>query len=143
MTDNTQIPSNTSDPTLVLLVALINKADLEMGLTVSSNGVVLSGQAISYAKYNREMAEQMRGAAGNADLASTFAEIYETREREAQEQAATDPEEDPALLPNYLHLRLRVLPQTLLPIEAGGNSDCLLWRCSLTSVDGYALGVRS
>ena len=115
---------------LAALVRLANESDMELGVTLSTGGVLVSGVLVSGRRYFAHMREAFR----------TFTISEEPSGSEAAEaifrQAGA---EDSAPPLRHLHLRgarFFAPGQVAIPAEPG-----MWWRGRLDAVDGWGLGL--
>jgi len=118
------------DPMLLSFVNIANTTSLEIGVTLSVNGTVVSGNLISYTSYLKLLAEEFKGKGNVADVFSqSFIDTATQAERVLNEME--DDEIKPA---NYLHLKEAT-------IFNGQQTKIGLWRCSISSVNGFTFGI--
>lgn len=112
-------------------VGVAGQANLEVGITLSVRGHLVSGLLISPQAYFALLAEQFAQPfedAGSSDAASIRALIRGFDESPGRE-------EDPAA--QYLHVRdAKVYTGSEQPVSSGG----MLWRGKVAAVDGFSLG---
>lgn len=112
-------------------VRVAGQANLEVGITLSVRGQLVSGLLISPQAYFEQLAEQF--AQPFADAGSTDADSIRALVRGFDEPAGR--EEDPAA--QYIHVRdARVYTSSQGPISPDG----MLWRGKVAAVDGFSLG---
>jgi hypothetical protein len=126
------------DNILAMIVHVANTSDVEIGITLHVNGLIVSGRLISGATYWAECAQDLReGGQGPADLVEAMARSM-TQVADRYRDAYTDTEaivEDPSITA-FLHLRNA---HTLTP-QGPTPTDGALWRGRLASVDGVSFG---
>lgn len=120
------------------LVSIVNNSGIEFGVTLSVEGMVLSGTLVSGKKYFEIFAEQFANAyPGKAD---TKEEIREALAKNAE--LYTEREEDESRPPpQFIHLedcRHFSTSGHVLP----GNQG-FLWRGRINAVSGFSLGSLS
>jgi hypothetical protein len=112
-------------------VRVASQANLEVGITLSVRGHLVSGLLISPQAYFTLLAEQFAkpfADAGSSDADSIRALVLGFDE-------APSKEEDPAA--QYIHVRdARVYTGHQGPVSADG----MLWRGKVAAVDGFSLG---
>ena len=112
-------------------VRVASQANLEVGITLSVRGHLVSGLLISPQTYFHLLAEQF--AKPFADAGSSDAESIRALVRGFDE--STGKEEDPAA--QYIHVRdARVYTGHQGPVSPDG----MLWRGKVAAVDGFSLG---
>lgn len=130
------------DRTLNVLL-LAAERDMQMALTVSAGGGVVSGTLISTSEYYRTLADQFASAEGGTDMDELFAEAFRgiiDDARRASKAALgewADPAgREPAL--EYLHMTdaRYISGSAFLPHGRQG----VLWRCRAADVSGWSLG---
>jgi hypothetical protein len=130
------------DRTLNVLL-LAAERDMEMAVTVSVGGGVVSGTLISTGAYYRTLADQFASAEGGTDMDELFAEAFRgiiDDARRASKAAlgewADASRPDPEV--EYLHLTdaRYVSGSGFLPHGRQG----VLWRCRAADVRGWSLG---
>lgn len=116
------------------LVSMVNRAPIEMGISLVANGALVSGTLISGKQYFETFAREISQAWPGDDEAkesirSAFAsnaEMYEA-----------DTEEENLPLPQYIHLKNATVRTPNGPIPAQGG---MLWRGKLNAISGFSLG---
>lgn len=133
VTENSLAP--TQDFALEALVGAINAlGGAEVGITLHSSGLIVSGMLISGRSYFEKLIENLEsspdtGAHAFAQLFSPFQDMYANNE-------VTDAQKGAALLPTgYIHLRDA---RTFSP--TGQSLPGTLWRARLTEITGWSLG---
>lgn len=123
--DMNQRLSEGNDLTLLMLVALANKADVAISVTLLVGGAVVTGDLISHQSWQARQAEGIRGSRGEAPP--------EIREAIADSLFGA-PAPDKLTLPRFVHLQEA-------RITAGSETaERPTWRGWLSSVDGWSLG---
>ena len=150
--DETEETSHSSDvPPMIdfllrALVDLANKTGMEIGMTLSVGGVLVSGNLASGKTYFKEIAAETLQATGDAkdsginqSLSDYFANwgklIYEQPENEDQSN------DEAMSQPNYIHLRNAKFVHNSgksMPSNRG-----IWWRGRLSAIDGFSLGIIS
>ena len=130
------------DRTLNVLL-LAAERDMQMALTVSAGGGVVSGTLISTSTYYRTLADQFASAEGGTDMDELFAEAFRgiiDDARRASKAAlgewADGSGREPAL--EFLHMTdaRYVSGSAFLPHGRQG----VLWRCRAADVSSWSLG---
>ena len=112
-------------------VRMASQANLEVGITLSVRGHLVSGLLISPQVYFTLLAEQF--AKPFADAGSSDAESIRALVRGFDESPVKEP--DPA--EQYIHVRdARVYAGHQAPVSSAG----MLWRGKVAAVDGFSLG---
>jgi hypothetical protein len=123
------------------LLGLFNRLKLEMGISITVGGVLISGTVIDGATYFKEVAKGFASGRSNIprvnEFFAKFAEDYSTIYDATEEEKADLFSAHPA---NYIHLKDAKFftPGGVLP----GNQG-LLWRGRLAAVEGFTFGVLS
>lgn len=120
------------------LVALANETGLEIGITLTVGGGVVSGTLISGKKYFEKFAKEFSAAwpgEGKQDIESSFSKfgaIYDKSESEQDKPANPSPQ--------YIHLAdARVFHgREMLPSSVG-----VMWRGKINAISGFSLGSLS
>lgn len=132
-----------ADPTLDLLLRAAERG-LQVALTVSVDGTVVTGTLIGTATYHRALADQFMAPEGGTDMDEKFADDFRSVVDQAQREvrhmaeAPADATGLHATCACWLHLTdARVVSgAALLPHGRRG----LLWRCRVDAVGGWSLG---
>lgn len=112
-------------------VRVAGQSNLEVGITLSVRGHLVSGLLISPQAYFQRLAEQF--ARPFEDAGSTDAESIRALIRGFDESPGR--EQDPAA--QYIHVRdARVYTGSEQPVSPDG----MLWRGKVAAVDGFSLG---
>lgn len=112
-------------------------SDGEFGLTITSRGAVVSGLAISAAKWGNLLAQSLIDSGQDAlgEAMGTFLATNRSRQRSvALARVDRDLSE---IVPGYLHFR------SVTVFQGNQSLKLPLWRAQLESVDGWSLGVIS
>lgn len=116
------------DGVLLAFQELANSKTLEsMGVTVTVNGMVISGSVISHERYLEELFDTLRASGGGGGVTLADGLKLVTTPSVGAEQ-----EEE---LAQYLHLKDA---RVWMPSGPGPQA---LWRCKMTEIDGWMLGV--
>lgn len=135
-------PARSVDRTLNVIL-LAAERDMQMALTVSVAGGVVSGTLISTSAYYRTLADQFASAEGGTDMDELFAEAFRgiiddarRASKAAHDEWADGAGREPAL--EYLHMTdaRYVSGSAFLPHGRQG----VLWRCRAADVSGWSLG---
>jgi hypothetical protein len=130
--DKTQWQGRSTDWLLQWVVDFVSRTDLEIGITLTIGGNLVSGRLISHKKYFEVLSEDLSKAfeAVGSDSAKAIKDLFTSFV--PTEHAG---EEEPS--PQYLHLReSRVFTSSGGPISSVGA----LWRGKISSVDGIIFG---
>jgi hypothetical protein len=117
------------------LVHLTNTTDLEIGVTLHVNGLVITGKLISGATYWSLSARDLRErSVGSRDLVDAMAQSMENVAAEYRDTLAEESDSHP--MQGFVHLKdaRTVTPKGGIP-RAGA-----FWRGRLDSIDGFTLG---
>jgi hypothetical protein len=117
------------------LVHLINTTDIEIGVTLHVNGVVVTGKLVSGTTYWASSADYLReNTTGDPGLVEAMAKSMERVARDYDETRGEDTESD--TMAQFVHMRdaRSVTPKGGIP------RDGTFWRGRLASVDGFTLG---
>jgi hypothetical protein len=119
---------------LQTLVEIVNRTDIEMDVTLTIGGALVSGMMISGKSYYERLSSLVSKSIDNKDAIAFFKKILE--EHEAIYDGAT--EETPLFNVAYIHLKNVKFTGT------DGNSipdnDGTLWRGRISQVSGFNLG---
>ncbi len=121
------------DHILRVLVSVCNRGSLSFGITVAQGGLLISGNAVSVARFMHNMAAELeaKGGVDAAVLSDPLRYLALIAETPA-DPSSNDADDD---LPLFLHLEdARIL--------SGGAvvADGVRWRGRLADVDGWFLG---
>jgi hypothetical protein len=140
MTDE-QLPdaeeSTNIDPHLVFLVKLVNDFGIEISMTITVGGLLITGMLSSGQNYFRTFGEEF--AAGfPGDSGATFRELYSqmAESKYPLRKAKTENEETDSTHIIYLHMRnshILLANGTMIPTDGEGT----WWRGKLEAVDGF------
>lgn len=142
------------------LVEWANRFGVEMGITLNSGGMLVSGQTISGRNYFIELAKEFRGDSEEGSLVHTLGglveankQVYETHDltlkkdegaSKSDQGEAVESDDDIDSLPpppTYIHLRnARIYAPGQTPIP--GNRG-VLWRGRISEINGFSLGSLS
>jgi hypothetical protein len=129
---------NSHDWFLQTTITNVISLGVEVGVTLTVRGVIVSGMLIDGKKYFEELAETVRAASGQPeDIADTLAESWKqyTSIYEEPEDAPEDWQPAPV---GYIHLKnARFFAPGQDPFPA---HQSFLWRGKLSSVDSFFLG---
>lgn len=125
----TQLP----DHILRVLVSVCNRGSLSFGITVAQGGLLISGNAVSVARFMHNMAAELeaKGGVDSAVLSDPLRYLALLAETPTDSSDGTADDD----LPLFLHLedaRIRSGPAVL--------ADGVRWRGRLADVDGWFLG---
>lgn len=148
--DNPQNPAadEREDYLLRTFVRMVDLRGLEIGITLSVGGMLISGTLTSYSEYLKLVGEGMRGSP-NREVGGVMGEVFANlaesvqndlverrQEEERAESSGQELEHD--FKPPYIHLRdakFFLAADMGLPTQGGA-----LWRGKLASVDGFFFG---
>ncbi|WP_445154142.1 hypothetical protein ACTWLI_12505 [Arthrobacter sp. Hor0625] len=104
-----------------------------LGLTVTIDGVAISGIAISAKEWRRRMSELLEPA--GAAFASAFTEVAsDLADKKAEMLAAREAENRPAPAPRFIHMRDAYL------VSGNTHQKMPLWRGRLSKLSGWSIG---
>lgn len=127
-------PSEYAVPDIVLelLVTVVNKAEFDIGVTLTVGGLMVSGQLTGRDRYAKRVTQSLRTVTGSGKpIADAVAEGLFASSDEDDE---ADDEKPPPL---YIHLT-----DVSISSSAQGHVEFDAWRGKLASVDGWAFGAR-
>lgn len=125
----TQLP----DHILRVLVSVCNRGSLSFGITVAQGGLLISGSAVSVARFMHNMAAELE-AKGGVDAAVLSDPLrYLALLAETPSDPGTDESDDD--LPLFLHLE-----DARIRSGSAVVADGVRWRGRLADVDGWFLG---
>ncbi|MGA1813688.1 hypothetical protein VH571_15005 [Frondihabitans sp. 4ASC-45] len=111
--------------------------DGSIGLTVASNGVVVSGAAISRTAWSAALVDQVRQGGGDA-TAPHVEKIYNEIQAIKTEGAQKRRDQDlPERARRFLHMKNARL------IAGGETINVPLWRGSLSDISGWSMGTAT
>jgi hypothetical protein len=117
------------------LVHLTNTTDLEIGVTLHVNGLVITGKLISGATYWSSSARDLRErSVGSRDLVDAMAQSMEKLAVEYRDTLAEEADSHP--MTAFVHLKDA---RTVTP-KGGIPRSGAFWRGRLASIDGFTLG---
>lgn len=125
------------------LLLMAAERDVRVGITVTVEGVVVSGTLIGTLAYCRALADEFISSSGGTDMDELFAESFEDMVDNAVGIASGDRRNPPDAASyeqaiRFIHLadaRFAV-PSGMLPLGRHG----VLWRCPVSDVSGWSLG---
>jgi hypothetical protein len=128
------------DEVLRLLVQEINSsAALEVGVTLSVRGLLISGVAVGWRAYYKGMSAYLRSAARGSDAEKVAGHIASIFDGLVQQQDTAE-ESNPILKdspPSFIHLRDA---RVLLGSESVPRQQGMWWRSRLSEIDGFTVG---
>ena len=131
---NPQLKAFEADYFLDIIVSVVHTTDIEIGITLNVNGLVVSGQLISVEIYFRELSEGMNLATTNTEAGNAVINAFKEAFRSLSDQAISSGQDRS---PDFIHLRNAI-------VYSSGNTEMPislpLWRGKLSSVDGFSLG---
>jgi len=131
------LDGNSVDWFLQRLVSLANTSPLEFGVTLFTQGLIISGQLVSGKKYFSTFAEEFSDAyPGDADSKANIKSAFETN----GEIYDHEPGED-VPPPQFIHLiNARSFSHNGQPLP---NNKGVTWRGKINAVSGFNLGQLS
>lgn len=150
MTDETTVQKESETP--VQFVEVVNSSDwflqstienvvsngVEIGITFSVNGLIISGILVSGKKYFEELSKTMKAASRQPDdISSALGDAWRqyTSIYEEPEDAPEDWRPGPVGYVHLMNARFYSAGQKPIP-----NNQGVLWRGKLSSVDGFFIG---
>ena len=114
------------------------KTGLEMGITLTVSGAIVSGILISGKTYFDELGDSIqRGVSGSVEVAQALGKSWKQFTKIYEKPEGVDDDWEPPL-PGYIHLRdARVFAPGGRAIPSNGG---VLWRGKLSSIDGFSMG---
>lgn len=129
-----------SDPVLDIFLSVTvedDKVDATIPLTVTTKGTVVSGLAVSFSRWSRDLTSQLKDFGGEPGefLAGVIKQITDAIVGErAKVVAKREAEDRPTPDTQYLNLKEAVLHADGRKISLG------LWRVDKRSIDGWTIG---
>lgn len=109
---------------------------VEVGITLTVGGVIVTGVAISGGTYFEKLSRTIKGASGSGDLAGVISEEVQ-RYTEIYERPEGAPEGWVPGPIGYVHLKdAKIIAPGQRPLTERGT----LWRAKLSSVDSFFIG---
>lgn len=125
------------DSILEFITKIVNDSDLGLPVTLTVNGVIVSGLLISGKQYFNEAAEVIEGGTGSSGVIEVMANLHRDVAKRFEELVSKD-EDEPMPPVRFVHLnKAHILSSGGAPIEVG------LWRGKLSAVDGWTFGAFS
>ncbi len=125
------------------LLLLAAEREVRLGVTVTVDGVVVTGTLIGTLAYCRALADQFASSTGGTEMDDMFAESFRDLVDDAAGVARGDRRDPPdaasyARSVTFLHLSdaRYVGPSGLLPLGRNG----LLWRCPVSDISSWSIG---
>lgn len=125
------------------LLLLAAEREVRVGLTVTVDGVVVTGTLIGTLAYCRALADQFASSAGGTDMDDLFADSFRDLVDDAAGVAQGDRRQPPDAASyeqsvSFLHLAdaRYVGAAGLLPHGRHG----ILWRCPVSDISGWSMG---
>lgn len=128
--------SSPMDRALRAFAAIPERTKLELGITLSVHGIIVSGFLISEEAYFRGIAERITE---DRETPSETKDLLTDFIHQLQEGLKTKSDDsERSLLPEFIHLReAKMYPSQGKGIPSYGEA---LWRGRISSVDGFSLG---
>lgn len=128
--------SEIKDAILYTLISLVNNEEygVELGVTVSVKGTVISGLLVGYDKYLKGI-EETFNIPGN-EAAQSIGKVFGLLSEQLHEDTDEQENEEDKSEPQFIHLKDAIIFNSNLPI----NSQGVWWRGKLSSIDGFSFG---
>lgn len=124
----------TMDRFLRALVAMSEKTHIEIGVTLTVNGLIVTGFIIDQATYFQHLIEGIRKTQADAEIKDLLTDFMDQVNLSLQKSS----DEDTLHLPKYIHLRdVKIYPSEGRGMPTYGET---IWRGHLSSIDGFSLG---
>lgn len=126
------------------LISIVNKLDIQVGITLHLEGILVSGQLISAKAYFKKFADDFAYSYPGSqetkdsirDSFASLAQMHDEPETETETEPVSTQEKNAAL--NYIHLMdCRTFTPGNQPIPTNGG---VLWRGRINAVSGFSLG---
>jgi hypothetical protein len=125
------------DHFLRFLVTIVDKADVEVGVTLNVGGLLVSGLLVGYDKYAEGVVSQLKEAGGSKEANAFLEEAFKRYAEVFSDEGGDDPVSQLDMDTPYVHLgeaRFFAPGSTPLPIEG------VWWRGRLSEVEGFMPG---
>ena len=132
--DGSQAIAHRVDWFLQTLVTIVNHADIEIGITLSVGGFLVSGLLIGGAQYFDGFGQEFASAFPDPDVAADMHGLFAKN----AEIYRNESPESPQGPPSYIHLKNAKIFHHSGP--AVPQNRTVYWRGLLTHVDGFSLG---
>lgn len=135
---NSSSPNHGSvDKALCALVAIPERTNIELGITLSVGGLIISGYLVSEADYFLQMMDIVGETSAEADVKDTLKDFL-AQLKESLQPKDDENDEEHLRLPDFVHLRsAKMYPSQGQGMPTQGQA---LWRGRISSVDGFSLG---
>lgn len=122
------------DAILLDFVRFTNKTNIQFGVTLFSNGQILSGKLISYKEYVEILANSFKG---NDAVKTLFAKYFNSCKEKEEENQNKDPEDiETESPPNFIHLKdIKIVKGNI--VESRIDNPL---RLKLSDVSGFIVG---
>lgn len=125
------------------LLLLAAERDVRVGLTVTVDGVVVTGTLIGTLAYCRALADEFVSTTGSTDMDELFAESFHEMVDNAAGLAAGDRRNPPDAESYERSIRFLHLSDARFAVGGGMlplGRHGVLWRCPVSDVSGWSLG---
>jgi hypothetical protein len=139
---STAADSVSNDNFLQELVGLVNLGSTTFGITLQVSGMLLYGVLIGGKEYFQAFGEafgkSVVDSTGNQEMGDSFKALF--AERGNVYDRTLEPDDEPIVLPVFIHLRnvYFLTPGLGQPIPV--TSEGVLWRGRISEVSGFVLG---
>jgi hypothetical protein len=122
-----------SDRLLQALVSVPERTSLELGITLSASGLLITGFIISQEAYFDTLIEGVSKTKANEEMKGLLADFLEQLKDPIIESTA-----DKSIFPRFIHLRdVKIYPSEGRGMPTLGHT---LWRGDISKIDGFSLG---
>ena len=128
------------DPLLEALVALADRGTMEIGVTLTVGGVLVSGVVAGLRRYQRAVEEYLMAAPSQTPEAREVFVNALRNDRIDQEARELGELGDPKEIGETPHYQLILLVDTYIHHAPGSSTFVGPWRGRLSAVDGWSYG---
>lgn len=123
------------DPMLRAMVAVAERSPLELGITLTIKGLIITGFMVSQETYFNSLIEGLGTISQDNEIKSSLQEfLSQLKDKLAQNNGSASGQ----VQPNFIHLRnVKIYPSEGRGMPTYGDA---LWRGHIDSVDGFSLG---
>lgn len=133
---NANVQEPTSDWLLRYLADQANQSDLQMGITLQVDGMLVSGTLVGGQAYFDAVTKDISTALGGKEDSKALAELFERMNRVLHSGANPD---TPKPTPAYIHLKGARFFQAADAKPIPGNQG-IWWRGRLSQISGFFFG---
>ncbi|PSN11762.1 hypothetical protein C7271_24235 [filamentous cyanobacterium CCP5] len=125
---------NSVDKALCALVAIPERTNIELGITLSVGGLIISGYLVSEEAYFLQMMDIIGRTKAEADVRDTLKDFLD----QLRKGLKAKDDDEKIRMPQFVHLRsAKMYPSQGHGMPTQGQA---LWRGRISSVDGFSLG---